>query len=126
MKSIILSVAAALMLWGSSAMTSQADAQYVRYNRGYSSTTRYYNRGYSNGSRYYSGYRGGYYAPQTYYRPSYGGNYGNGYYGNGYYGNSYYGNGYYGSGYGNSYYGGGYNQPGVSIGVGRGRIGIGF
>ena len=114
MKSIILSIAAALMLWGSSAMTSQADAQYVRYNRGYYAAPRNYSRGYYNGPRYYSGYRG-YYAPQpyyrSYYRPYYGGNYYSPYY-----------NGYYGGGY----YGGSYYRPGVSVGVGPARIGVGY
>lgn len=100
MKSIILSIAAALMLWGSSAMTSQADAQYVRYNRGYYAAPRYYNRGYYPGPRYYSGYRG-YYAPRVYARP---------------YGRPYY----------NGYYGGGYYGPGVRVGVGPARIGIGY
>jgi hypothetical protein len=107
MKSIILSIAAALMLWGSSAMTSQADAQYVRYNRGYyggSYAPRYYNRGYY-APRYYSGYRGNY-------RP--------------YYNSYYYGRPYYGGYYGNSYYGGGYYRPGVSVGVGPARVGVGF
>lgn len=111
MKSIILSIAAALMLWGSSAMTSQADAQYVRYNRGYAAPRYYNNRGYV-APRYYSGYRGYYAPPRVYNRPYYGG-----YYGNPYYGNSYYGNG---------YYGGGYYRPGVSVGVGPARIGVGF
>ena len=110
MKSIILSIAAALMLWGSSAMTSQADAQYVRYNRGYYgrsyATPRYYNRGYY-APRYYSGYRG-------YSRP---------YYNSYYYGRPYYG-GYYGGYYGSPYYRN--YRPGVSVGVGRARIGVGF
>jgi hypothetical protein len=107
MKSILLSVVAATMLWVGGAMTSSADAQYVRYGRGYSAP-RYYG-GYNNyrAPRYYGGY--------TPYRSYYRGGYTTPYY-----------SGYRGGYYGQPYYGGGYARPGVSIGVGGGRIGIGF
>jgi hypothetical protein len=105
MKSILLSVAAATMLWIGGAMTSSADAQYVRYGRGYSAP-RYYN---NYAPRYYRGYSTPY---RSYYRGGYSTPYYSGYRG-GYYSQPYYGGGY-------------YQQPGVSIGVGPARVGIGF
>lgn len=103
MKSILLSVAAATMLWIGGAMTSSADAQYVRYGRGYYNAPRYYG-GYNYSPRYYRGY-----TPYRSYYRGYGYPYYSGY--RGYYNRPYYRN---------------YYRPGVSVGVGPARIGIGF
>jgi|GEM_PF-6748333 len=101
MKSIFLSIVAASLLWIGGAFTSTAEAQYVRYGRGYYNYPRYA-RSYYYGPRYYQP------APyRTYYR-----------------GDPYYGGRYY---YNRPYYGGGYYyRPGVSVGVGPARVGIGF
>ena len=108
MKSILLTIAAATMLWIGGTFTSTADAQYVRYGRGYYSAPRYYSGGYYYGPRYYNGY-----SPyRSYYR-------------GGYYNRPYY-SGYRGGYYSRPYYGGGYYRTGVSVGVGPARIGIGF
>ncbi len=110
MKSILLTIAAATMLWIGGTFTSTADAQYVRYGRGYYGAPRYYG-GYNYAPRYYR-------APyRTYYR-----GYNYPYYG---YRAPYY-SGYRGGYYSRPYYGGGYYRPGVSVGVGPARIGIGF
>jgi hypothetical protein len=88
MKSFLLSIVAATMLWVGGAFTSTADAQYVSYGVGYG-------RGYYNYPRYARPYYGGgyYRAPyRSYYRGSpyyYGGYYSSPYYG-GYYSRPYY------------------------------------
>lgn len=119
MKSILLTIAAATMLWIGGTFTSTADAQYVRYGRGYYSSPRYYG-GYNYAPRYYG--------PRAYsaspYRSYYGGYYGGNY---PYYGyNAPYYTGYRGGYYSRPYYDGGYYRPGVRVGVGPARIGIGF
>src|SRR5687767_10428616 len=87
MKSFLLSIVAATLLWVGGAFTSTADAQYVSYGVSYG-------RGYYNYPRYARPYYGGgyYRAPyRTYYRgaPYYYGGYSSPYYG-GYYSRPYY------------------------------------